>query len=487
MRARVAGFILIVFLFQSCEKLNVENFNEPDYKTAYSGDENIESLASGLINNWFMTIHDYRGWALPLLAAADAGTSSWTYSRHFSSEPRTSYNNKPSFSLASMNENFYSSLYANLASANDVINLLDSLGTKMDPGEKAMMRAVAWFAHGISLGYLGLVYDKGFIATNETDVSEKIPMSAYRDIILASVTSLDSAIAICTTSSFVIPSEWLPGETWTNEDFGRLAKSFAARLLVYSARNKEDDNATDWAKVYDYAFNGIDKDFAPLADDIKWYSSYHSYANYSGFGLTDMYVVKMMDPAMPSRWVDENTREMLPTHATSHKDGVDDRIFTDFQYLTSCTFRIEYGYYHFSCYRYRRLDNYLDNRKEPMPEFRKEENDYLLAEAAVRTGRLQEAADLINASPRITRGNLPPVTADTESIIKAIHHERMVELMCSGFGIQFFQMRKENKLQPGSPLHYPIPGSQLEIMNIQYYTYGGNEGLPGIDYSNGGW
>lgn len=487
MRARVTGFILIAFLFQSCEELNVKNLNDPDFKTAYSGAQNIESLAGGLIHNWFMTIHDYQGWALPLLAAADAGTSSWSYSRHFSNEPRTTYDNKPSFSQASLNENFYSSLYANIASANDLINLLENPVTEVDPDKKAMMGAVAWFAHGISLGYIGLVYDKAFIVSNETDISEEIPLSAYRDIIIASVASLDRAIAICDTSSFVIPPEWLPGDSWTSEDFGRLAKSFAARLLVYSARNREDGNAADWARVYDYAFNGINKDFAPLADDIKWYSSYHSYANYSGFGLTDMYVVNMMDPSMPSRWMDENTWDILPPNVTSHKDGVDDRIFTDFQYTTWCTFRPEYGYYHFSCYRYKRLDEYLYNWKEPMPEFRKAENDYLIAEAAAKTGRLQDAADIINASPRITRGNLPPVPADTESIIKAIHHERMVELMCSGFGIQFFQMRKENKLQPGSPLHYPIPGSQLKIMNINYYTYGGNEGLPGIDYSNGGW
>ena len=73
------------------------------------------------------------------------------------------------------------------------------------------------------------------------------------------------------------------------------------------------------------------------------------------------------------------------------------------------------------------------------------------------------------------RGGLPPVPVEMDSIMEAIHHERMVELMNTGFGIQFFQMRKENKLQPGSPLHYPIPGSQLEIMNMDYYTFGGKQ------------
>jgi hypothetical protein len=129
-----------------------------------------------------------------------------------------------------------------------------------------------------------------------------------------------------------------------------------------------------------------------------------------------------------------------------------------------------------------------------MPEFRKAENDYLIAEAALHTGKIGEAADIINASPRVTRGGLPPVPADPESIGEAIHHERMVELMSSGVGIQFFQMRKEDLLQPGTPLHYPVPGSQLQIMGMEYYTLGGTEGteegaagIPGIDYSTGGW
>ncbi len=201
-----------------------------------------------------------------------------------------------------------------------------------------------------------------------------------------------------------------------------------------------------------------------------------------------------MNPAMPARWVDADTWDILSEPVSSHKYCVDDRIFTDFQYLSSCDFRPSRGYYYFSCYRYYRLDQYLTTHIEPMPEFRKAENNYLLAEAAVHTGRLQEATDIINASPCVTRGGLPQVPADQDSIFDAIHHERMVEMMCSGMGIQFFQMRKEDKLHPGSHLHYPIPGSQLEIMGMKYYTFGGTEGesggvegIPGIDYSTGGW
>ncbi|HDR52366.1 MAG TPA: hypothetical protein ENN90_12210 [Mariniphaga anaerophila] len=63
----------------------------------------------------------------------------------------------------------------------------------------------------------------------------------------------------------------------------------------------------------------------------------------------------------------------------------------------------------------------------------------------------------------------------------------MVELMLTGMGNEYFQMRKENKLQPGTILHLPIPGSQLDVMLMDYYTFGPGTGTAGVDYSNGGW
>jgi len=479
---------VLMLLVSGCELPEVENPNDPDSGDVFSRSQNVRTRTDSLLNSWFMTVHAFEGMALPLLTAADAGTSPNGYGYPYSKEPRIEYNNHPSFSFALHNEKYYNSLYITLSEANDILSILKNQELDFSADETAMTEAMARFVQGVCLGYLGLVYDKAFIVTDETELS-KMPgtPSPWREVINTAVSSLEKAAEVCSNSNFTIPSKWLPGEQWNSGEFKRLANSFAARMIVYSSRNKTDDIAANWEKVYEYASDGIEKDFAPLADDDTWYSSYHSYANYLSYTATDMYVVNMMDPAMPSRWVDENTWDILPEPVTTHKDGVDDRIFTDFQYLNSCSFRPDRGYYLFSCYRCKRFDQYLQTETEPMPEFRKVENDYLLAEAAARTGKLQEAADIINSSPRVTRGGLPPVPVEMDSIMEAIHHERMVELMNTGFGIQFFQMRKENKLQPGSPLHYPIPGSQLEIMNMDYYTFGGETGMPGTDFSTGGW
>ena len=309
--------------------------------------------------------------------------------------------------------------------------------------------------------------------------------SPYKDVIQAAVASLDKAIEISKAGNFVIPSTWLPGETWNSSEFAQLASSFAARLLVYSARNKQEDNTTDWNKVYTYAKNGIKKDFAPLADDVTWYSLYQTYSIYPGWAQVDMYVINLMDPSMPARWPASGKFSDMPNNGRA--TSADARLLSDFQYLSSCPFRAERGYYHFSSYRYKRIDTYIATWTEPMPEFRKAENDYFIAEAAARTNKVQEAADVMNTSARVTRGNLPLLPANQAQIIQAIHYERMVELMLSGMGIEYFQMRKENKLQKGSLLHFPIPGAQLEVMEMENYTFGGTTGVAGSDYSNGGW
>ncbi len=475
------------FTFVACEDLVVENLNDPDFDTAFSNPNDIKGVAGGLINRWFQITQEYDGPGLALWVHSDAGTCSWGNAgmRVFGNEPRLEFDNKPSYADAVITENYYNTLYSILSQANDVLKQTVTNGVVMEDGSTDLVKAVAYWAQGVSLGYIGLLYDKAFIVTHETDLTINPDPSPYKEVIKAAVASLDKAIEVSKAGNFVIPSSWLPGETWSSAEFAQLSSSFAARLLVYSARNKQDDNATDWSKVYNYAKAGIKKDFAPLADDVTWYSTYQTYSVYPGWGQIDMYVINLMDKNMPARWPASGLFSDMPNNGRA--TSADARLESDFQYLSSCPFRAERGYYHFSSYRYKRLDTYIATWTEPMPEYRKAENDYFIAEAAARTNKLQEAADILNSSARVTRGNLPPLAANQQQILQAVHYERMVELMLSGLGIQYFQMRKEDKLQKGSILHFPIPGAQLEVMEMDYYTFGGTTGVAGVDYSNGGW
>jgi len=498
-------FSLIILLsvlvsFYGCVDLEVENLNNPDFATSVSSPSDVRGITSGMIRTWYMTTQDYDGPALGFWISADAGTCSWGNAgmRVLGTQPRLVFNNQPTYEDAQITEDFYNGLNALLSQANDVLEKVENEGMQIITGgvnETDMVKAVAYFTQGICLGYLGLVYDQAFIVTHETNLEEGVEQSPYNLVIQAALESLDEAISLSNNGNFSIPATWVPLQvTLTNANFAKLANSFAARILAYSPRNKAQNNTLDWQRVYNYASNGIDFDFSPIADDITWYSLYHIYANFSGWGQVDMRVVNMLDPRMPAQWTGEaNGFQWIADNVGAPISGVDDpnifdhRIVTDYMNLTSCPFRPERGYYHFSNYRFKRRDTYLSTWTEPCPEFYKAENDMLVAEALMHLNRLPEAQAIINAGTRVTRGSLPPVGATAAAIDAAIFHERNVELMNSGFGIEFFTMRKADKLQPGTFLHLPIPGSQLQVLGLPYYTFGPGVGTPGEDVSNGGW
>jgi hypothetical protein len=200
-----------------------------------------------------------------------------------------------------------------------------------------------------------------------------------------------------------------------------------------------------------------------------------------------MYVVNKLDPTMPSHWEDNAS---FPAPPVSTNPNADKRIETDFAYLPSNNLPADRGYYHWSNYRFKRRD-FLSvwPPTGALPELMLAENDMYKAEVAAYTGDLSGAAAIINAGTRTTRGQLPSVAANLEDIIEAIHHERIIEMILTGSGLQFFQMRKRNLLQKGTPLHFPLPSKILETFGESkpFYTFGGPDGQDGINGSNGGW
>jgi hypothetical protein len=302
------------------------------------------------------------------------------------------------------------------------------------------------------------------------------------------------AASIAAANNFTLPANWIPGRTYSSADVAKLANTFAARMLVYSSRNATQNTAVDWAKVLSLTNAGIDFDFAPLGDGNApwaaasvWGSEYHTYAVYGGWGQVDMRVIHMMDPNMPDRWATSGLFADMPNsgRATSN----DARLLSDFGYLSSCPFRADRGYYHYSSYRFKRYDAYLVNFDTPIADMLKAENDMLKAEAMVRTNNLAGAIVVINASTRVTRGQLAPIltSATADQILNAIFYERSIELFLTGVGLEFFDMRRRDMLQTGTLLHFPIPGQQLEVLQIPQYSFGGVSNADGLNTSNGGW
>lgn len=493
-------FIIVfsIFFLVSCSSdvLNVENYNAPDAKQALSNPDDLQGVAGSLIANWFKNIHAYDGIGLATWTMADAGTCSWGNAgmKDLSSEPRAAFDNTPGYSYASITRETWISMYATLSQANDV---LGAIAAGVEFGDKGadtkMVEAVAYLGQGLSLGYIGLLFDQGNVITPETDLANLV-LAPYSDVLAAAIASFDKAIEIAGANTFTLPSNWIPGREYTSADLAKLANTFAARMMVYGSRTKAQNDAVDWVKVLTYANNGIDFDFSPLGDGNApwatasvWGSEYHTYAIYGGWGQVDMRIIHMMDPNMPDRWAASGLFSDMPNNGTATSD--DARLASDFENLSSCGFKPERGYYHFSSYRFSRYDDYLVNFDTEIADMLKAENDMFKAEAMVRTGDVAGAIAVINAGTRVTRGHLAPLaaTATAAEVLDAIFYERSIELFLTGVGIEFFDMRRRDMLQKGTLLHFPIPGQQLEVLQIANYTFGGESNADGVNVSNGGW
>ncbi|MBT3385039.1 MAG: hypothetical protein HN778_11210 [Prolixibacteraceae bacterium] len=474
-------FFVFLFLFVSCKDfsfdLNVNNLEHPDDYALFSSKEKLTEVASTILNKWYMTVHDYSGPAAALQTMADVSTSSWSFSGSYdlSSEPRIAWNNSPAYGQHLATSRYFDKLYSLLFEANLLVEAVEK-GVGFENPD--LMKMIGKVGQALSVGYLSLVFDRVWISDKNSVVDEG-PVD-YKEAMIFAIQKLDDAIALAKSGNVDIPESWLPGGFGANSTLVPFLNSMGARFLVGNVRNSAQKSSIDWDRVLTYANAGLTVDFEIYMDDVTWYDLIpKTYMVYPGFGRVDMRIINLMDPNTTDYWSDET---VVP-----ESTSIDARLATDYQYLSSQNFRPDRGTYHFSSYRYARLDDYISAWTMNVVEFSASENDMYKAEAMLNKGDVAGAAAIVNAGTRVIRGQLPDVAADAAAVQAAIHYERMVEFAYTGIGIGFFEMRKENLLQAGTMLHFPVPGKALETIQEEYYTFGGTEGIAGEDYSIGGW
>ncbi len=481
---------LILVLLNSCQKmssdLEVESKNDPDVKTLASDPVALQAAAGDIFHNWFMAISDYNGPGGAMKTMADEATCSWGNMgmKDLSSEPRTAFNNTPSYSYEYITSDYFNSLYSVLSDANMLVYAVENNTATFDDPNQILMAGK--MGQALSVGYLALVFDRVWIPQNGQSVEVN-----YQDAMHWALARMDEAIALA-DSGTGLPDGSIPGADLTGPSVSKLFNSLGARMLANVARNSTQKSQTDWAKLEQYASHGITSDFTIFMDDTNWYDLIpKTYLVYPGWARVDLRVIHLMDPNYPDYW-DPATLSSSPywdaaNNTLLEANSPDSRLQTDFQYLSSNNFRPERGLYHFSSYRYSRYDQYITDWVMDLVEYTKAENDMYLAEAKLEQGDVAGAAAIVNAGTRTTRGNLPPVAANATDVKEAIMYERFVEFGFSTMGISFWEMRRNDLLQAGTLLHFPVPGKALATIPEPIYTYGGTEGTPGEDYSTGGW
>ena len=478
----ISKLVFILIIVSSCQDfitdLEVENLENPNDFILTSDPVALEATAGTIIQNWFMTTHSYNSPAAAMKTMADVATCSWGNfgMRDTSSEPRTAFNNTSSYGNGFITNTYFNALYSVLSDSNTLALAIKN-ETEFDNPEQIEM--IAKFGQALSIGYLALVFDKVWLSDENGVVDEN--GSGYLESMNFALSKLDEAIAIAQANNVTIPDTWLPGGGGNSTTLLQFMNSMGARMLVGNVRNSSQKASIDWGKVLDYTNNGLQTDLEIYMDDVTWYDLIpKTYLVYPGWARVDMRIINMMDPNTPDYW--DESFITLPESSSA-----DARLVSDYQYLGSNNFRPERGKYHYSSYRYSRYDDYITVWTMNVVEFSKSENEMYMAEALAHTGDVSGAAAVINAGTRTSRGNLPNVAADIDAVKSAIFYERMVEFAFTTPGISFFEMRKENLLQSGTLLHFPVPGKALEAIPAANYTFGGSSGVAGEDYSNGGW
>lgn len=521
-------FILIVlglFALSSCADLSVDNLNDPT-KEAVEGDaaNQTKLLAGGyydattaMVSSWGVHIHN--------MADQSTGTNAFNRYWDFAEEPRLRLDNTTSYSASKAISTYFGGFNSAIATSNLFINNIvnDGIEITNTEGEDVTddILAQAYFLRGLSRGYLGMIYDQAYFLDENFDAeNDEAEFSPYTTLIEGSLSDLDQAISLAsgsTTFSFnAMPN---PADSWSREEFLDVVNSLAARIAAGEARTADEAAGLDWGQILDYANAGLGgpNSLSGLntfsANNI---GSSGEYANYftdwlnfvvtgdfntgAGYNPTDIKIAHVLDPSYPVIY----PAEFATSGSASFRPAeTDDPRIDYFKYTTSSGFlnptrNANLYTNYFSARMFADSDWWSAEYK--IIFMTATEVDYLRAEAQLMggTGGAVAAAQTLNDSPAGTGltdmdgFQLPAVQlgyieqnslsgghtlVGTESVAEfqwALNREYAIELdMLGGIGIQWFFMRRHDLLQEGTPTMFPVPGSELEILGLENYTFGG--------------
>jgi hypothetical protein len=529
-RGRLAlGALVAASSVAACNPdLNVTNPNEPDVERAISTPGDVRQLIGSSYNTWYLGM---QGCAVapcepnPGIATAvmaDNMTMAYgNYGARFNGqEPRLAYNNSSSAGDGQVASQPYDVMYSALGAANDGLAAIKR-GVKVAESataadETPQFQAFAWLVQGLTTGFVGLVFDNGFVVTEDTPPGEA-EMVGYKELSAAALTSFDKAIAAAAGQSWSIPADFTGGVEFTADRLGRVANTMAARQLAYTPRTAAENAAVDWGKVLAYADKGISTGSSPFTLEITgdggntWYDMTKAYVERQGSWVrVDQRVIQLADPTQPVVYTSTtpppfpNIPDLRFARGTPDAQGKITQAGADFWYMPTIPYDPARGVYFFSQWAPVRYFEHSWDASAPftgkVPYVLIAENDLLIAEALVRTGGDKaRAASLINKT-RVGRGGLPALTgaSSNNDLLAAIFYERDVELFDTGAGQAWFDRRRidlnltyngvpigntwafrgGSNLQKGTPRSLPMPAKELETLGIPVYTFGGDAPNP---------
>jgi hypothetical protein len=515
--------------------LNVTNPNQPDTKRALSNPEDVGALLEGAYNVWFQGV---LGTSAPLNGTPGLSLSNQAFQHaapwlnfameEYSRIPRVAIQTDPAFRYYPTTSWAWEYSYRALSALATGLRALERPETAAEIGEEgvARYRAYASFVQGLAHGTVALLYDRGFVLDESTDISLPQPPLGYGALMERALGYLDQAIALAGAGSLTFPFEWMREEL-DSPGLIRLARSYQARFRAQVARTPEERAAVDWAAVIADVDAGIR---AAHALDVErwtpWENFYLEYATYSPWSQLPYFMYGMADQSgAVAAWY------ALPLAEKSYRlpDGRPVLIVTpDLRFPQGATvekqrarpgrsFRImakaeegntwqrpDRGAWRWSWYKAGPAvgeDYYLTGEPAVQPEMTLAEMRLLKAEGLFRRGDRAGAAAIVNET-RVAAGLSPADAAGANpscvprlpngtcgDLWEMLKWEKRMETVFTGHAgaAWFFDGRGWGDLWKDTPLQHPIPCPELEVLGLvpcnTFGGPGGSIGSPGSSYN----
>lgn len=504
---RLVATAVLLLVGAACADLSVVNYNDPDRDRAISSASDVESLISGGFQSWHRTAH-HNYPASALSTAADAHSSSWGNwgMRDSGWEPRKSYNNDPSYSYRSMAEDPWTRSYRSLAAVRDGLLAIEG-GTRIqdDPlGPDHTGRAVAFgkFIQAMSLANLAVLFDQAFVVDETVEDVTALELQSYDQVWSAAEAKFAEVIQMAGAAGFAIPSIWVgKSGDWSAAYMAELARAYRARYRTQVPRTPAEREAVDWNAVLQDAGAGLSKDYATRyesGNDWGWHRSKLHTATWTGWARIDYRTIGPSDAS--GAW--ETWINAPPNQKTPFDIDTDDRRITGgepnshgtyIRYMGNSPFPADRGIYHYSNYiDWRWIHLRTNSFVGDYPDMTAKELEFLVAEANYRLGN--RAATMATVNKYRANGELPPFTSPEErapggdrcvpqlpdgscgTLWDAYKYEKRIELFHYGMGTEYFDDRGWGDLVTHTWQQLPIPGSELQILLMELYSFGGPGG-----------
>jgi hypothetical protein len=513
----------------ACADLEVVNQNNADAARALSTPGDVESLIIGSYNSWFSGTYS-NGGAGPFLSnQAFQHNAPWAnFGMEFYGRiPRTAIQNQVSDQYYGYFTRAWYRSYRAIAALADGIRALDTPEIADDLGASAvaMDKAYGKYVQALSHATVALMYDQGFVVTEETDLTQPQEPMGYLELMDAALGLFDEAIALCSTS-FTLPFNWMQQDL-DNVKLAKLAHAQKARFRAQVARTPEERAAVNWAAVIADVDAGItETQYMNYDWDNGWYHSALDYSTDQGWSQLAYWMWGMADQSgVYQGWL------ALPIGDKNYDlpDGRSVVIVTpDLRYPRGSTVeeqrasnsgyavrmataseagqtwkRPDRGVWRWSWYNPGpAFEDYWVEENWDQPETTLAEMRLLKAEGLFRQGNKAAAATIINET-RVGHGGLSPADANgtnTSCVPKLpngtcgdlweqLKWEKRMETVWTGMNMSnwYYDGRGWGDLWYETPLQFPVPCQELEVLQLlpcaSYGGPGGEFGSPGSTYN----